>query len=55
VNVRRDVTDGGQKMIESVPIVEWLDWKYPDKAPRLLPEDINLRYKVLRGFFPSSV
>lgn len=39
------VTDKGQTLIDSILIVEWLDWKFPDKGPRLLPDDIDLRYK----------
>ena len=38
--------DGSTKLIESLPIVEWLDWKFPEAGQRILPEDISLRYKV---------
>ncbi len=40
--------DGDVTLIESLPIVEWLDWKFPNTGTRILPEDITARYKVLR-------
>lgn len=40
--------DGDNTLIESSPIVEWLDWKFPNSGTRILPEDLMDRYKVRR-------
>ena len=39
------VTEDGVKISQSLPIIEFLDEKYPDKT-QLLPKDILLRAKV---------
>ena len=41
--------DGDTTLIESLPIVEWLDWKFPDSGTRILPEDLTARYKARRA------
>jgi glutathione S-transferase len=38
--------DGDKKLIESSPIVEYLDHRFPSQGQRLLPEDPLLRYRV---------
>lgn len=38
--------EGDTTLIESLPIVEWLDWRFPEAGTRILPEDVTARYKV---------